>query len=265
MLLVTIRFSHFNEKARWALDLAGVAYEEEGHLPGFSNRAVKRHNPAGGSSDKASSRYSTPLLVLDDGAALTDSSAIVRWASERMGETLYPVPAVAELEHELHDRLALHTRRVVYGYLFKSPMTLLRLASANVPGPETWALAATLPLVAHQGYRRMVGGDEAFERSLRIVDEEVARWSAHLDGRDYLVGEQFTAADLAFACAMMPVVMPQHSEGFGAHLVPLDTVPAEPAGRIAVYRETLAGKHALRMFAEHRGTRVVPYGGEPER
>ena len=31
--LITICFSHFNEKARWALDRFGVAYRESGYLP----------------------------------------------------------------------------------------------------------------------------------------------------------------------------------------------------------------------------------------
>lgn len=31
--LVTICFSHFVDKARWALELAGVQYIEEGYLP----------------------------------------------------------------------------------------------------------------------------------------------------------------------------------------------------------------------------------------
>src|SRR4029079_8849515 len=33
--LITIPFSHYCEKARWALDRVGVPYEELGHLPLF--------------------------------------------------------------------------------------------------------------------------------------------------------------------------------------------------------------------------------------
>src|SRR5262249_52617975 len=33
MELITIRFSHYNEKARWALDRFGVVYTERAHLP----------------------------------------------------------------------------------------------------------------------------------------------------------------------------------------------------------------------------------------
>ena len=40
--LVTIPFSHFCEKARWALELCGVPYEEDGHLPMFHYVAARR-------------------------------------------------------------------------------------------------------------------------------------------------------------------------------------------------------------------------------
>ncbi len=55
--LITIPVSHFCEKARWALEHAGIPYVEEGHLPFFSIRAVRR---AGG-------RRSVPVLVTDEG------------------------------------------------------------------------------------------------------------------------------------------------------------------------------------------------------
>ena len=51
MQLVTIGFSHYCEKARWALDRYGLTYDEERTLPGMHLKAVKRHVPEGGRSD----------------------------------------------------------------------------------------------------------------------------------------------------------------------------------------------------------------------
>src|SRR3982751_1009152 len=45
--LITVPLSHFCEKARWALDHAGVAYREEPHAPLLSRFATRRG--AGGS------------------------------------------------------------------------------------------------------------------------------------------------------------------------------------------------------------------------
>ena len=63
--LVTIPFSHYCEKARWALDRVSVAYHEQGHLPIFSRRATKRIGAG----------TSVPALVVDS-AIVADSTSI---------------------------------------------------------------------------------------------------------------------------------------------------------------------------------------------
>ena len=40
--LITIPFSHYCEKARWALDYCGVPYTEDAHLPGLHIRPTRR-------------------------------------------------------------------------------------------------------------------------------------------------------------------------------------------------------------------------------
>ena len=70
--LITIPFSHFCEKARWALDRADLAYVEDGHLPLF-------HAP---SARRAGGRTSVPVLVTDAGPVI-DSTDILRWADAR--------------------------------------------------------------------------------------------------------------------------------------------------------------------------------------
>ncbi len=67
--LITVPFSHFCEKGRWALDWCRVPYVERGFLPGLHLRHTKR---IGGRT--------VPALVRDDGSALTDSTEILRWA-----------------------------------------------------------------------------------------------------------------------------------------------------------------------------------------
>jgi len=40
--LITSSASHHCEKARWALDLAGIKYPEDAHVSGFHKRVVRR-------------------------------------------------------------------------------------------------------------------------------------------------------------------------------------------------------------------------------
>ncbi|MEZ4367430.1 MAG: glutathione S-transferase N-terminal domain-containing protein [Kofleriaceae bacterium] len=78
--LITIPFSHYCEKARWALDRAGLPYAEEGHPPGFSGVAARR---AGGTR-------SVPVLVPEAGRVIADSTDILRWC-DAMGSAPSPL------------------------------------------------------------------------------------------------------------------------------------------------------------------------------
>src|SRR4051812_39243005 len=115
--LITIPFSHFNEKARWALERFGVPYREERYLTGFHFVPVAVATRLGrdGTADRISSRFSTPVLVLEDGARICDSQRIVTHVSSRYAPPelgLYPSAEVAELERRLGDELGARTRRV---------------------------------------------------------------------------------------------------------------------------------------------------------
>jgi glutathione S-transferase len=70
--LVTIPISHYCEKARWALERAGLAYREERHVQGLHRIAARL---AGGGR-------TVPVLVTLEGA-LGESEEILRWVEER--------------------------------------------------------------------------------------------------------------------------------------------------------------------------------------
>ena len=97
--LVTIPISHFCEKARWALDRAGVDYVEQRHLQVIHVFAARR---AGGGR-------TVPVLVTADGRVLPESSDILRWADARVAaeRRLYPDGALgaeaAAFEHRLDE------------------------------------------------------------------------------------------------------------------------------------------------------------------
>src|SRR4051794_29219587 len=87
--LVTIPISHYGERARWALDYAGIAYREAHHLQMFS----------WGAAYALGGRKTLPVLVTGAGV-LNDSADILRWASDRAAVPLYPVEAADRREVE---------------------------------------------------------------------------------------------------------------------------------------------------------------------
>lgn len=254
--LITLVFSHYNERARWALDLADVDYEERAWMPFFSQAAVAAATwGSGGEGDRVSSRFSTPMLRLDNGERLADSGEIVRWAAEHGAPSLRPPDHVEEIdawEQRAHDVLGPHARRAAYFHVLQSPSLLARLGTDNVGPAQALAWRLLLPL-ARGGLRRGLGvTPQGYERSLERTRAELDHVAEHLQGRSYLVGDHFTAADLTVACMAVPVLLVQPEEGYAARFPPLADLPEGAADLVRSMREHPAGAWALRMFAEHR-------------
>jgi glutathione S-transferase len=263
--LTSIAFSHYVEKARWALDRFSVAYEDKRYLPFVHFAAVYRVTRGKhGRADKASSRFSTPVLTTPAGDVLTDSAEILRYVSERFAppeHTLYPAPEAALLEQRLHDELGPHTRRAAYGALFSDPSLLRDIARHNVDRVQATAFIAVLPVVVNALRKALHVNDAAVARSidkLRREFDEVGKRLA--DGRPYLIGDRFSAADIAFASLAAPAVFPAE---YSAWMPDVSRLPASARAMVQELRATPAGAHAMRMFREERRRAVAPLGHAP--
>ncbi len=246
--LVTIPISHYCERARWALDHAGVDYDEEQHLQVFSRRVTRR---LGGGT--------VPVLVLAD-RVLADSGEIVRFASEQTGGSLYPTDqaerAEAErLERELSGELGVESRRIAYSWFLRIP-GVARYNAGRAPRLEAAVLRVLFPLAGSFIARKLQVTPEKVERGMgrvdRVFDEIAERLS---DGRPYLAGERFGAVDLTFAALAAPCVVPAE---YGTPLPGLEALPPEAAARVRAWREHPAGRFALRMYRQHRARSRPP-------
>jgi glutathione S-transferase len=257
--LISIPFSHYNEKARWALERFGVAYRETKWMPLLHAPVVLAATRGRvGRPDRVSTRFSTPVLVTGEGPPICDSSEIVRFVSDRFAppsESLYPTDEVAELEARFGTELGPHTRRIAYDVVLQQRGMLQRIAENNVGRTQSFFFRALAPLVERGVAKALRVVPEAVERSIARVREEMAWVSRRLDGRKWLVGDRFTAADLAFACMAVPAVLPSRADGFGAWLPGIEELPPEPAALIRELRDTPAGRFALRLFREERRSR----------
>jgi glutathione S-transferase len=90
---------------------------------------------------------------------------------------------------------------------------------------------------------------------LAEFDEVSARLA---DGRPYLLGDRFSAADLSFAALGSVAMLVQPDEGYGCWLPPRTRIDPDFAALGDQLRATPAGQFVLRMFAEERGTRRRP-------
>jgi glutathione S-transferase len=243
-VLITIPLSHYCEKARWGLDHVGLAYREETHAPLFHLRATKGN---GGSS--------VPLLVQGPNRC-TDSTDILKHADAvRGGDILYPRDAqrrreVEELEEHFDSELGTQVRRWVYGSLLDDTALMRSLWSSRTPPFEGRMISVLTPVVralVRQAYKvTPAGAQRSLERVRAVFSTVDSRLS---DGRRYLSGERFTAADLTFASLAAPALFPAQCR---AVMPTLEAVPAPMRAEIERFRETVAGQFALRLYAQER-------------
>jgi glutathione S-transferase len=246
--LVTIPISHFGERARWALDHAGVDYDETHTLQFFSWIPARR---IGG-------RKTLPVLVTERGV-LTDSADIVRWASARAAAPLYPVSPAARREVEAFEdalaaRYAVETRRVAYQMFFRCLDAFLPYNAGRAPPWQVASFrAARRPMRAFaRGYLAL--GNEALGAAQDETDRTMDRIAERLrDGRRYVDGETLGAADIAFAAFSAAVLVP---ERYPVALPTLDEIPRDLANAIRARRRHPAGAFAMRLYDE----RVTPRG-----
>jgi glutathione S-transferase len=250
--LITIPISHFCEKARWALDRAGLPYREERHVQGV-HRVVARR--AGGGT-------TVPVLVTPDGV-LGESEQILAWVdrSTEAEHRLFPEDGAARdqvlrLSRRFDAELGPRGRRLIYVHMLPQRELVLRFNNQTVPGWEDRLIRHGWPLVSPFMRRVLhitpgieVEDERVVWREFDFVAEELERHGP------YLCGGRFTAADLTFAALSAAVIAPPE---YGVTLPQPDEVSPATAELVRRAREHPAGAYALRLFAEHRREAVPP-------
>ena len=263
--LLTIPFSHYCEKARWALDLSPLrdSYMEDAHAPVF-------HILPAMALTKDRKQTGTPILVLagksetEAPVVVQDSAAILEHLAvaypEELGH-LYPPGEAGKqaraLEKDYGDRLGPQTRKLVYWEMWQALQEGISTASPQVeyhlPTAEAWmwrwGKGKLLPLMMQRMGINETSAVTALE-DCRQVFREASALLAEWEGgpRKYLLGgERMTAADLSFAALAYPLVNPPAYASLNA---------SPWVRRLAKYthefRASPAGQHVLRLYAEER-------------
>jgi glutathione S-transferase len=239
--LITIPISHYCEKARWALERAGIEYREERHVQGIHRIAARR---AGGGK-------TTPVLVTPEGV-FGESEDILRWVDGRLPPERQLFPAqdgeVERVSRRFDERLGPAGRRFLYVKVLEHREVTLQFNNQGVPCWEDRALRLGWPFAV-----RFLGKALDIRPGVEVKDEAVVwedfDYAAELlaDGRPHLCGERFTAADLTFAALSAAVIAPPV---YGVPLPQPDVMPPELGAFVRRAREHPAGSYAMRLFAE---------------
>lgn len=207
--LLQFRYSPYNEKVRWALDLKQVPHRRTSLWPGPHMPRVKKLT--GGAAT------ATPVLV-HDGQALCESTAILDWL-----EAHYPTPPlvpadaaqaaeVRAIAERFDTDFGPRGRRAVLATLMQTPRYFAAVFGAGHGALAQAAYALTVPLAAPlvrkgngiTGEASVADGHAAFDEGLTFVAQRAA-------ATGYLVGTGFTRADLTAAAMLAMCVDPPNS------------------------------------------------------
>jgi len=247
VVLWHIELSHYNEKARWALDFKRLPYELRTPMPGLHGLTAARLTRG--------AQRRLPVMRLD-GRNIGDSTAIIAALERhRPDPPLYPSDPderarALELEEHFDETLGPALRCFTWHHTLPDrDATAAALFTAPSPVRERLLRAAAPVAVAL--VRRDYGiDDETAARARDQVIEAMDRVEAELGPSGYLVGDGFTVADLTAAALFTPVLAPPQRP----------YSPARVAPAVLELREELAarpgGEWVAETYARHRGARV---------
>jgi glutathione S-transferase len=228
--LIQMYASPWAERVRWALDYKDVPYEKQDYQPGVDEEAVK----------KLTGQAQVPVLLVN-GTAIPDSTTILNWLEQHHPQPpLMPASEkdraqVMMWEELMGSVLGPQARMLIIGHFLRSSAPELQ------QGGQYFA----------QKYQHSPYAEEqakaTIERILTILRQAI-------DGREYLVGDAFTRADLT-AASMLLLVNP-----------PADDVFVFPASMRPMYTASVTSDSAFapilawrdKMYRTHRGKTVKP-------
>lgn len=196
--------SHYCEKVRWALDYKGLEWRAENLLPGLHVRQTR----------KMARRSAVPVLR-DGQDCIQGSAAIISWLDERYPERpLTPVdPDLSRQALEWEDRLdrgvGVHVRLFAYHTLLDHPQLVKPMFLAG--GRWWWRPFLHLSYGKLSAVMRklMNINEETAKASQALIEQELSALAEIYRQRDFLVGDDFSRADLAAAALLAPLFMPQ--------------------------------------------------------
>ena len=241
-----IPISHYNEKARWALDWKGIEHTKRAPTPG-AHMAVALWLTRG--------RHGTFPGLQIDGRTIGDSSASIAALDEIQPEPrLIPLEPrerarALELEEFFDEELGPHLRRSVFHDVLPHTDYASALMTTDCSPLVRTMYRAVFPALRPVFRMDMRIDDAGAQLGRAKIVTALDRIEAELQPSGYLVGEHFSVADLTAAALLSPLVAPPEYPY---------ALPGPWPEPFASFRASVAGHRAFawasEMYRHHRGT-----------
>ena len=205
--LYDFRFSHYSEKARWALDFKGVPYTPRHLLPGFHLRTTRKLAP----------RSSVPILKTD-AAVIQGSAEIIDFLERTFPErSLTPADpqdanSAVQWEKYLDAEIGVTLRLWFYHHTLPDRDRALRFLCSDASWLQRSLFALSFTTVRGKMTQFMnINAENASDAERRFL-LAFDRLDNALERAPFLAGNRFSRADLTACALLWPLCRPGEPE-----------------------------------------------------
>ena len=212
--LYDFTFSHYSEKARWALDFKGVPYTSRHLLPGFHMRTTRKLAP----------RSSVPILKTDR-AVIQGSTEIIDFLEQTFPERSLTPPdpqdasSALEWEKYLDVEIGVTLRLWFYHHTLPDRDRALRFLCADTSWLQRSLFSLSFAQIRSKMTQFMNINAETASSAERRFTLAFDRLDQALARGPFLVGNRFSRADLSACSLLWPLCRPGESEAEVAALL----------------------------------------------
>lgn len=207
-ILYQFPISHYCEKVRWAMDHKGLEYKLKNLLPGLHLKTTR----------KIAKKSSVPILVdtnKQGGAKpIQNSHIILNYLDETYPEKSLSPKGAELLEQALawekycDVEIGVHVRRYCYHYLLSKPKVVIPLLAHDGPWWGEFFLKLSFSKVEPIMRKTMAINEEGASKSEVHIQQAIDKLYEAYQKSEFLVGNEFTRADLTAASLLAPLIMP---------------------------------------------------------
>ena len=204
MKLLEFPHSHYCEAARWALDHKNVDYQRVALQPGLHMPKVRRIAP----------KTSVPVLI-NGKDIIQGSRQIIDYSDAKFdGPCLMPEgesdrAQVAEIEKHADKNIGIPLRAIIYNRLLDDRAAVQQCFMQNSGGFDRLMFRMGYPVLKRVMRHMYIPNQDYIVKAKEKFEDEICKLDAMLAGREFLVGDKLSRADIMVASLLSVGVLPK--------------------------------------------------------
>lgn len=243
LTLYTINMSHYSEKIRWLLDYEKISYKEIALTPVVHALPMLL---------KGKRQQTTVPLIQKGNKCVQDSPRIVDWLSMEHGP-LKTLPTglrdeIIEIQQRF-DAIGKPVARYLYLPGFAYPALIKNIWTQFSKPWEEAVVRLFYPIIKVVFKVKLKINEKDVARAEKKIDQEIQWLEQRLsDGRQFLVGDRLTVADITAASLLAPLACPLEHPIYGTK-----DFREKMAGPAKKWENSLALQWVRTMYSQNRG------------